>query len=131
MARVPWCSQRRSRYRFEMSEKQPIVYEFSKRDACDKYHFRLKAPKVPRCGSESAKSSEIEPGRFVTKRFVSKRFVTNAALVSSNPMTNIRLGTGRGFRYACRPKSPKVGTPSGVRPKTREAAFVEAGSTPR
>jgi hypothetical protein len=51
-------------------------------------------------------------------------------------MTNIRLGTGRGFRYAYRQQVqlPIVAeTPSGVRPDTREDedASVEASSTPR
>jgi hypothetical protein len=51
-------------------------------------------------------------------------------------MTNIRLGTGRGFRYACSQQLelPIVAeTPSGVRPDTREDedASVEASSHPR
>jgi hypothetical protein len=51
-------------------------------------------------------------------------------------VTNIRLGTGRGFRYAYSQQleSPIVAeTPSGVRPDTREDedASVEASSTPR
>jgi hypothetical protein len=49
-------------------------------------------------------------------------------------LTNIRLGTGRGFRYAYSQQleSPIVASvPSGVRPDTREDLFVEASSTPR
>jgi hypothetical protein len=49
-------------------------------------------------------------------------------------MTNIRLGTGRGFRYAYsqQVQLPIVAeTPSGARPDTREDASVEASSTPR
>jgi hypothetical protein len=51
-------------------------------------------------------------------------------------MTNIRLGTGRGFRYAYSQQLelPIVAeVPSGVRPDTREdeVASVEASSTPR
>jgi len=49
-------------------------------------------------------------------------------------MTNIRLGTGRGFRYAYSQQfeSPIVAEmPSGMRPDTREDASVEANSTPR
>jgi hypothetical protein len=49
-------------------------------------------------------------------------------------VTNIRLGTGRGFRYAYsqQVQLPIVAeTPSGRRPDTRVDAFVEASSTPR
>ena len=50
--------------------------------------------------------------------------------------TNIRLGTGRGFRYAYSQQAqlPIVAeTPTGIQPDTREDvdAPVEAGSTPR
>jgi hypothetical protein len=47
-------------------------------------------------------------------------------------MTNIRLGTGRGFRYIYSQKLPDlICTPLGVGQPIREVVFVEAGSTPR
>jgi hypothetical protein len=49
-------------------------------------------------------------------------------------MTNIRLGTTRGFRYAYSQQVQlpiAAEMPSGVRPDIREDASVEASSTPR
>src|SRR5579863_3303497 len=114
-----------------MSEKPPTVYGFFESDACNKYDFRFAASKVPADGRAATNRAEIGADGFVTQRLISKRFVTNAAFVSSNPMTNIGLGTGRGFRYACSQQLRWVGRPFGVRPHTREDAFVEASSTPR
>jgi hypothetical protein len=41
-------------------------------------------------------------------------------------LINIRLGTGRGFRYAYSEKLPLVCAPFGVGQHTREVEFVEA-----
>ena len=49
-------------------------------------------------------------------------------------MTNIRLGTGRGFRYAYSQKLAVANRGLGAserQPTTREVVFVEASSTPR
>src|SRR5579859_1521281 len=93
-----------------MSEKPPIVYGFYESGACNKYDFRFAAPKVPIVGQGAAKRSKIRTERLVTQ-LVNIRFVTNAAFVSSNPMTNIRLGTGRGFRYAWSQQLSRVVSP--------------------
>jgi hypothetical protein len=60
-------------------------------------------------------------------------FRNHCGLEFVQPLINIRLGTGRGFRYACSEKLPIVfRTPRvGVGQHTREVVFVEARSTPR
>ena len=58
---------------------------------------------------------KLSSGNLPSRNLRSPEFVQS--------MTNIRLGTGRGFRYAYSQRF--------LRQYTREDAFVEAGSTPR
>jgi hypothetical protein len=65
-------------------------------------------------------------------RNLREAFRNHCGLDFVQPLINIRLGTGRGFRYAYGEKLPiVVHTPFGVGQHTREVVFVEARSTPR
>ena len=69
----------------------------------------------------------IVTGMKQSFRMLSFRNLCRLEFVQS--MTDIRLGTGRGFRYAYSQQLPSVFcTPFGARPQAREDAFVEASS---
>jgi hypothetical protein len=119
-----------------MSEKPPIVYGFCVLGACVKCEFPVAARFVPACAQPRADSSGANVTamkqlfHMLSFRIPSFRNLWHSEFVQR--VINIRLGTGRGFRYAYSEQLPiVVCTLSGVRPHAREDAFVEASSTPR
>ena len=126
-----------------MSEKPPIVYGFCRPGACDKCEFPVAPVFVP-----AYKQRRVDSGEAVVTtakqsfRILSFCSFCNPSILRRSGrnlcrlefvqlMTNIRLGSGRGFRYACSQLPIVVWTPEGVGPHAREDAFVEASTTPR